>query len=61
MAKTEDIGKQEKVKIDDYVDISYDTKELNVQQLIKKGFTKQHAEDLVRKHYISKRFASDSR
>lgn len=56
MAKKEDIGNYAVLKIEDYGDFSFDTEELNVEQLMKKGFTKKHAEDLVRKHKIDKLF-----
>jgi len=56
MEKKEDIGKSKNTSIDDFANYSYDTKELKVQDLLKKGFTKQHAEALVRKHKINKMF-----
>lgn len=56
MEKKEDTGNCEKKNIDDFGNFSFDTPELNVKQLMKEGFTKQHAEAIVRKHKIDKLF-----
>lgn len=52
MDRKRDTGKQNKVRYEDFINISFDTKECNIKGLMDKGYTKQHAEDLVRKKWM---------
>jgi hypothetical protein len=56
MALKKDIGKQRKVRYEDFINISFDTEEFNVKGLMDRGYTKQHAEDLVRKKWVEDQF-----
>lgn len=61
MGKKEDTGDQFKIRLSDFEDLSYDMEDMKVSDLRKKGYTKEHAEALVRKEYIQRKFWSDNR
>jgi hypothetical protein len=44
------------VKNKPYINISYETEDLKIKDLVDKGFTYQQAEDWLRKLYIDKMF-----
>lgn len=63
MGKNQRVSKSAKApkKLEDLPDISYDTPELTVDQLVEIGFTHEEATGWLRKKYIQKLFQEDKR